>query len=464
MPSPKRTPGQNSIASTRVKQSNASCYSDAFSGDRKNNTAVVSVNSLTRCDLRLFPKFADDHEYISPGHAHMATRCQVERTSERESKDKDFCTAIIANSGSVFKRNVNFARTTATLGKTNASIPRDDDEEEEEEEEEGKKRKRRTGKTKHETKMIETFEGQEYEIMCLKIREGAEEENDNMRVATVDATGRLTVCKVPKTKSGDIEEEVAEEKAELLYKATPKLYKDYGTFGTLGSPGWAGLSFCPREENNIAVCKLWTRTIDWFEQDRVVRTINLLELPTSIAHMETPHSNQSVLCIGENNEVVVYDHRVDKKNGQVGRVKQVGSDNVKHQIQALERASFSGNSVLCCAGKERMVSVIDPRKWTARYRWKNCAKYEVTGLYAPRTIEGFVCVASLDYEILCGSYEKGKLGGGFTFRNDARVVGIGGAKFGDKNDVVCTWTDTGKLTAAKISLASLISAEDKIVK
>ena len=285
-----------------------------------------------------------------------------------------------------------------------------------------------------------------------------------MHVATVDATGRLTVCKVPKTKSGDIEEEVAEEKAELLYKATPKLYKDYGTFGTLGSPGWAGLSFCPREENNIAVCKLWTRTIDWFEQDRVVRTINLLELPTSIAHMETPHSNQSVLCIGENNEVVVYDHRVDKKNGQVGRVKQVGSDNVKHQIQALERASFSGNSVLCCAGKERMVSVIDPRKWTARYRWKNCAKYEVTGLYAPRTIEGFVCVASLDYEILCGSYEKGKLGGGFTFRNDARVVGIGGAKFGDKNDVVCTWTDTGKLTAAKISVASLISAEDKIVK
>ena len=59
----------------------------------------------------------------------------------------------------------------------------------------------------------------------------------------------------------------------------------------------------------------------------MVRTINLLELPTSIAHMETPHSNQSVLCIGENNEVVVYDHRVDKKNGQVGRVKQVGSDN-----------------------------------------------------------------------------------------------------------------------------------------
>ena len=39
------------------------------------------------------------------------------------------------------------------------------------------------------------------------------------------------------------EEEVAEEKAELLYKATPKLYKDYGTFRTLGSPGWAGLSF-----------------------------------------------------------------------------------------------------------------------------------------------------------------------------------------------------------------------------
>ena len=204
MPSPKRTPGQNSIASTRVKQSNASCYSDAFSGDRKNNGGRLreQFNAIRFATL---PKVADDHEYISPGHAHMATRCQVERTSERESKDKDFCTAIIANSGSVFKRNVNFARTTATLGKTNASIPRDDDEEEEEEEEEGKKRKRRTGKTKHETKMIETFEGQEYEIMCLKLERGAEEENVNMRVATVDATGRLTVCKVPKTKSGDIE-------------------------------------------------------------------------------------------------------------------------------------------------------------------------------------------------------------------------------------------------------------------
>ena len=63
--------------------------------------------------------------------------------------------------------------------------------------------------------------------------------------------------------------------------------------------------------------------------------------------METPHSGRSVLCIGENNEVVVYDHRVDKKNGEVGRVKQVASDNARHQIQALEPAKFSGNSVLC---------------------------------------------------------------------------------------------------------------------
>jgi hypothetical protein len=310
--------------------------------------------------------------------------------------------------------------------------------------------------------MIEAFEGQEFEIMCLKIREVGEAggQTEEQRVATVDATGRLTVCKVPKTKVADDDEE--EEKAELLYKATPKMYKECETFETLGSPGWAGLSFCPLEENNIAVCKLWTRTIDWFEQDRVVRTNNLLESPTSIAHMETPHSGRSVLCIGENNEVVVYDHRVDKKNGEVGRVKQVASDNARHQIQALEPAKFSGNSVLCCAGKERTVSVVDPRKWTARYRWKNCAKYEVTGLYAPRTIEGFVCVASLDYEILCGSYEKGKLGGGFTFRNDARVVGIGGAKFGDKSDVVCTWTDTGKLTAAKISVASSVSTEEDL--
>ena len=73
-----------------------------------------------------------------------------------------------------------------------------------------------------------------------------------------------------------------------------------------------------------------------------------------------------------------------------------------------------------------------------------------------------MCVASLDYEILCGSYEKGKLGGGFTFRNDARVVGIGGAKFGDKSDVVCTWTDMGKLTAAKISVASSVSTEEDL--
>ncbi len=470
-PPTKPTPGQNSIALTRVKQSSNS-YSDLFSEDKKNNTKSVAVLSLTRCELKLFPKFSDEHEYISPGHAHNATRCQVERTTNAASMSRNFCTAIIANSGSVFKRNVKFANETAALGKTNASIPRDDDEEEneenEEEEENGKKKRKRTTTTddrkhrKHETEMIEAFEGQEFEIMCLKIREVGEAggQTEEQRVATVDATGRLTVCKVPKTKVADDDDD--KEKAELLYKATPKMYKECETFETLGSPGWAGLSFCPLEENNIAVCKLWTRTIDWFEQDRVVRTNNLLESPTSIAHMETPHSGRSVLCIGENNEVVVYDHRVDKKNGEVGRVKQVASDNARHQIQALEPAKFSGNSVLCCAGKERTVSVVDPRKWTARYRWKNCAKYEVTGLYAPRTIEGFVCVASLDYEILCGSYEKGKLGGGFTFRNDARVVGIGGAKFGDKSDVVCTWTDTGKLTAAKISVASSVSIEEDL--
>ena len=460
-------PGQNSIALTRVKetqpppQSKSSSYSDLFSEDKKNNTKYISVSSLTRCDLRLFPKFSDEHEYISPGHAHNATRCAVEEQTTTDARD--FCTAIIANSGSVFKRNVKFVNETAALGKTNASIPRDEEEEEEEEDtnDDGKKRKRTTDgkkKYKRETEMIEAFEGQEYEIMCLKIRGETGEETGHQRVATADATGRLTVCKVPKTRvatdDDDDDDDKEEEKAEVLYKATPKMFREYETFETLGSPGWAGLSFCPLEEDNIAVCKLWTRTIDWFEKDRVVRTNNLLELPTSIAHMEIPQSGRSVLCIGENNEVVVYDHRVDKKNGEVGRVKQVGSDNVRHQIQALEPAKFSGNSVLCCSGKERTVSVVDPRKWTARYRWKNCAKYEVTGLYAPRTIEGFVCVASLDYEILCGSYEKGKIGGGFTFRNDARVVGIGGAKFGDKSDVVCTWTDTGKLTAAKISASS----------
>ena len=46
---------------------------------------------------------------------------------------------------------------------------------------------------------------------------------------------------------------------------------------------------------------------------------------------------------------------MDKKNGEVGRVKQVASDSGRDQIQALEAASFSGNSVLCCAGKSRAV-------------------------------------------------------------------------------------------------------------
>ena len=221
-PPTKPTPGQNSIALTRVKQSSNS-YSDLFSEDKKNNTKSVAVLSLTRCELKLFPKFHDEHEYISPGHAHNATRCQVERTTNTASMSRNFCTAIIANSGSVFKRNVKFANETAALGKTNASIPRDDDEENEEgKDDDGKKKRKRTTTDdrkhrKHETEMIEAFEGQEFEIMCLKIREEEEEaggQTEEQRVATVDATGRLTVCKVPKTKVADDDDE--EEKAELL--------------------------------------------------------------------------------------------------------------------------------------------------------------------------------------------------------------------------------------------------------
>ena len=60
------------------------------------------------------------------------------------------------------------------------------------------------------------------------------------------------------------------------------------------------------------------------------------------------------------------------------------------------------------------------------------------------------------------SYEKGKLGGGFVSKR-RESGGIGGAKFGDKNDVVCTWTDA-ETYLVKISVASSISAEDKIVK
>ena len=465
----------NGIPLNRVretKHSNTNLHERSFKS--------ISVFSLTRCSLNLFPKF-EEHEFVSPGHAINASRIQVQRESADDDEEKDFCTCYVANMGSVFRRNVNFhkqAKTRKTsetgfpdlaekelderrseehsyLGKTQAFIPEDDDSDDDDTND--KKRKRdsstnakNTTKIKNETEMIKQFEGQEYEIMTLKIRETQNESEEDakgvMRMACADATGRVTVCNVPKRTIKDRNDD--DEKAELLYRATPAYY----VRDSLGPSGWAGLSFCPIEENSIAVCKLWTRTIDWFDKDTVVRTTRLLNLPTSIAHMETPHSGKSVLCIGENNEVVVYDVRVDKKNGEVGRVKQVASDSGRDQIQALEAASFSGNSVLCCAGKSRAVSVVDPRKWTTRYRWKNCAKYEVTGLYAPRNAEGFVCVASLDYEILCGNYEKGKLGGGFTFRNEARVVGIAGAKFGNNADVVCSWTDTGKLTAAKFSM------------
>ena len=69
----------------------------------------------------------------------------------------------------------------------------------------------------------------------------------------------------------------------------------------------------------------------------------------------------------------------------------------------------------------------------------------------------------IGYEILCGSYEKGKLGGGFTFRNDAKWLALVVRNSAIKT-MSCVRGRIRKLTAAKISVASLISAEDKIVK
>ena len=56
----------------------------------------------------------------------------------------------------MFKRNVKFANETAALGKTNASIPRDDDDKEEEENEEEEENGKKKRKERHQ--MIENIE------------------------------------------------------------------------------------------------------------------------------------------------------------------------------------------------------------------------------------------------------------------------------------------------------------------
>jgi len=215
-----------------------------------------------------------------------------------------------------------------------------------------------------------------------------------------------------------------------------------------GASGWCGV-VADAEDRKLYVTKGANKTIDIYDGDRKVRRMRTLLTPYDID--SAYGTGGRVVTVTEGHQLAIYDERIAEKGGCAHRI----SLGYNKPLYALSTAKTPGlESIVACGGSERVVHIIDVRKWGAMDRWRNAVKFDITQLELSTTSPGFAYVAGLDYECMCGNWQMQSADGGFSFRADARWMGLSscvasGESGGGLGDILAGWSESGHVYAAR---------------
>eukprot|EP01104_Vermistella_antarctica_P003029 TRINITY_DN131_c1_g1_i5.p1 TRINITY_DN131_c1_g1~~TRINITY_DN131_c1_g1_i5.p1 ORF type:complete len:364 (-),score=45.63 TRINITY_DN131_c1_g1_i5:193-1284(-) len=159
--------------------------------------------------------------------------------------------------------------------------------------------------------------------------------------------------------------------------------------------GWAGVALCA-DESEISTAHFWSKEVAQYKDGRISRAVTCVHRPTRAAYLPVGLASNTtpLLAVTERSHVSVVDFRA--KCPFATRT-YVGTG----ELCALSTSpSFVG-----VAGREKDVSVFDPRKWTRFGHWANCCKYEVTNFHFSREDPSLCFVSGLDSELACGRWD-----------------------------------------------------------
>jgi DNA-binding beta-propeller fold protein YncE len=218
-----------------------------------------------------------------------------------------------------------------------------------------------------------------------------------------------------------------------------------GASDVSGVGGWCG-AVMDAEEKKMYVAKSSSQAVDVYDGDRRVRRIRTLLTPSDLS-VAVGGKGESVFAVVEGHQLAVYDDRIAEKGGCTNRI----SLGYNKPLFAVSTSQSPGLEFLvACGGAERVVHILDIRKWGAMHRWRNATKFDITQLELSSSSPGFAYVAGLDYECMCGNWVTHKTDGGFSFRADSRWMGLHSCKTtsGD-GDILAGWSESGHVYALR---------------
>jgi len=241
-------------------------------------------------------------------------------------------------------------------------------------------------------------------------------------LGSVDGHGRLVVTSLDADVQG------------ASYTASPQ---DAG----VGESWWAGVVFSQRQPTLAAVARGMAKAVDLYDKDIFVRTLRTLQHPTSLTFLQgSMFDNGAMLAVTEGNQLSIWDVRQGERGGCVKRMLGAFSGDPLYAVTS------STEGLIGIGGAERVVMVLDPLKWTPRSRWTGCLKYEVTGLSFSAVDPSLMYVHGLDYEVICGPWNREKTGGSnepaFSFRGDSRWLGFSKSY---NSDILAGWSEAGTI-------------------
>ncbi|XP_077242073.1 uncharacterized protein LOC143882472 isoform X2 [Tasmannia lanceolata] len=209
----------------------------------------------------------------------------------------------------------------------------------------------------------------------------------------------------------------------------------------VGEGSWAGMCFSPSHWSMAAVARSFCKSIDVYDQDIPLRSLNTLWYPTSLCFMwntSVGDGNSSILAVAEGCQLTIWDLRTKHNGGCVQRI--CGS--VGDLFYAV---CGSSEGAIAIGGSDRTVTIYDPRRWSALSRWANCSKYEITGLSFSSLDSNHIYVQGVDYEVFCGQWKESRKV--FSFRGDSNWLGFNKCL---NNDVLSGWSESGSIFVAEV--------------
>ena len=324
---------------------------------------------------------------------------------------------------------------------------------------------------------------------------GGGDDDDEVRLASVDASGRATVTTLGRNWMSDADMLSYASASSSSSSSQQYTLEPCAPGGTASSmSGWAGVCFNHAAPESVAVARHFAKTLDVFDGDRRVRTMNTLLNPYSVAFVPTGgiggggagrrggegvgnpgNGNGGVggmIAIAEGNQLSLWDVRQSERGGCFKRITLANRGQPMYTLTTgisqgagggggIQVSKMSvGEPLIAAAGAERGVHVMDANRWSVIKRWPTAIKFEITLMEMSVASPDHCFLAGLDYELICGCWSRQSIAGGFAFRGDSRWLGLsraegafgggGGGGGGGRGDIVAGWCESGNLFAARV--------------